>query len=194
MNSKNSTLALIVMMVFMTISSVLYASPPKTMTNNVSLSNQFNDPNYKFSIKYPSNWIYEQPVNGKIIFSGKKGTTSYYDSVVNIQIIPTKETGGIYNSTTEVIDNLKNQIASKASKIEVLGKGPIELTQNSKKFNGELFVFNYTFKDQEFKQMLFVILRPDHQAFYAWTYNATKQQYSIDLPIAKAMFQSWRIN
>ncbi len=167
----------------------------KEMKRNepIILPNVFDDPLNNFSINYANNWTFDQPAKEKIIFSGKKGTSSSA-SVVNIQTIASINAGGNFKDTKEVLEDLKKQIKSQTSKIEVLGEGPVTLKQHEKKFEGITFVFNYTYKNQEFKQMLVVVPSPDGKAFYVWTFNSTKNQFDIDLPVARAMLNSWVIH
>lgn len=158
-----------------------------------ALLNTYKDEKNKFSIQYPDTWTYEQPNADKVIFNGRKGTPSY-DSTIHIQTLPSKKNGGEYQNEKEVVNDLKKQISSKATNIVVLGEGPVEVSQNNEKLNGRVFVFNYNYEQKPYKQMLFVLPTKDGKAFYIWTFNSTKNQYSVDLPTAKMMFESWVID
>lgn len=153
----------------------------------------FENKSNRYSIQYPTDWEYEQPEKGTVIFSGKKGTPSYF-ATVNIQTILTKKSGGKYTNLKEFMASFKKQIAEHASDAKILDQGEAQLPQNPKKFHGEYLIFTYTLKGQAFKQMQFVIFRDDGLAFYAWGYTSPVEQYNTDLPIAKAMYESWIIN
>ncbi len=157
-----------------------------------SLLNLYDDKSAKYSIKYPANWEYEKSDKGTIIFSGKKGTPSFY-STVNIQTILSKKAGGKYSTIEELLASLKKQISENASNDKVVAQGQIELPQNSKRLHGKYLIFTYTYRNQNFKQMQFVISRDDDQALYAWAYTSPIEQYNADLSTAKAMYESWII-
>lgn len=163
-------------------------------SSEVKLTNLFEDKNNKFSIKYPTDWIYEQPEKGTVVFSGKKGTPGYY-STVNIQTVLTKKSGGNYKNLQEFIDNLKRQAKSGSKDVNFVGEGPINISESGHgmKMNGRYLVFTYTVQGQKFNQIQFVFLRNDGQVFYAWAYTSPVSQYKVFYPIAKAMFATWSI-
>lgn len=162
-------------------------------SSNASSANVYDDKNNKFSIKYPASWGYEKPEKGTIIFSGPKGTPSFY-STVNIQTILSKKAGGRYSTVEAFMGAIKKQIEEGSSHSKILSEGKVELPQNPKRFHGEYIVFTYSYKGQAFKQMQFVIARDDGSAFYAWAYTSPAEAYEADLPVAKAMYESWEIN
>lgn len=161
-------------------------------SNESLLPNVYEDNSNKFSIKYPADWEHEQPDQGSIVFSGKKGIPSYY-STVTIQLVPTKKAGGVYENTKAAIDNLKKQIFEQATDVKILDEGPIELPQNPNKFHGEYFIVTYTYQGKSLKKMQFILSSDDGSDFYAWGFTSPVEQYANDLFIAKAMYESWTI-
>jgi TM2 domain-containing membrane protein YozV len=145
----------------------------------------------RYTINYPAAWDYDQPDKRSILFSGKKGSASYY-TTVSIQVIPSKETGGAYSSVKEAISDLKNQISSQATNVKFLTSGQVELPTD-KKYHGESFVVTYDYKGHAMKKMLFIITSDNGTAFYAFGYTSPDTQYDVDLPVAKAMYESWKI-
>lgn len=157
-----------------------------------SSSNTFEDRNNRYSINYPTDWTYEEPSKGTVIFSGKKGTSAYY-STINIQTVLAKKSGGNYSTVDELMDSLKKQIPQLSADAKILNEGDVELPKNPEKFKGKSLVFTYNYKGQSFKQMQVVILRNDELAFYTWAYTAPADQYDREIPVAKNMFESWTI-
>ncbi|WP_454785485.1 DUF4864 domain-containing protein [Legionella sp. WA2024007413] len=167
--------------------------PSTTPSQENSLPKLFEAKGNKYSIRYPDDWSYVSPSKGTIVFMGKKGTAAYHVNV-NIQTILSKKSGGKYSSIKEIVDDLKKQLSTQASNAKILSQGEGELPKNPKRFHGEYLVFTYTFKGKTFKQLEFIISRDDELAFYTWAYTAPSDQYDINLPIAKAMYESWIID
>lgn len=152
----------------------------------------FEDKEDKYSIDYPDNWYYEQPDKSSVMFSGKKGTQSYY-STVTIQVLPMKKSGGIYGDVKDIVADLKGQIKEKTTDVKFISEGDAELPTNPAKFKGKYFVVSYTYKGQPMKKMQFIIVRPDGKVAYSWGYTTPADQYDMDLPTSKMMYESWKM-
>ncbi len=152
----------------------------------------FDDKEDKYSIDYPDNWYYEQPDKSSVMFSGKKGTQSYY-STVTIQVLPMKKSGGIYGNVKDIVADLKGQIKEKTKDVKFIAEGDAELATNPEKFKGKYFVVSYTYKGQPMKKMQYIIVRPDGETAYSWGYTTPADQYDMDLDTAKMMYESWKM-
>ncbi|KTD04790.1 DUF4864 domain-containing protein [Fluoribacter gormanii] len=169
----------------------------KFTSSNVSTSQEFtwlnfDNKNSRYSLKYPSNWEYIKSGKGTIVFRGKKGTDSH-NTTITIQTLLTKKNKGTYATIQDLKDDLKSQIFANAKEPKLLQQGEIDLPQNPKRFHGEFLVFNYKYKNKEFKQMYIIFLRDDGLAFYTWSYASLIKQYDKDLSLAKGMYESWVI-
>jgi hypothetical protein len=169
------------------------ASSDNTATSDdVALSNIYEDKSHSYSIRYPADWVYEKVSKHEILFSGKKGTPSYY-ATVTIQVLSTKAEGGSYVSVTEAINDLKQQIKS-LDKGKVLDEGPVKFSQEGETpISGQYVVYSYDYKGQPVQKTQFVIPSIDGKSFYSWVYTADPELFKEDLPIAKAMFASWTL-
>lgn len=148
----------------------------------------------EFSIKYPSNWIYEESDNGSVVFSGEKNTLAFY-STINIQIVLSKKGGGQYKSVKDIIADVKNQILKESPQTTFLKSGPFVLTtSNGFKLDGEFLIFIYSYEGHIMEQWQVVIPKKDGLAFYTWAYTAPISQYSLFLPVADAMLTTWIIH
>ncbi|MDR3492126.1 MAG: DUF4864 domain-containing protein [Gammaproteobacteria bacterium] len=168
------------------------AKDKTTSPISIALPELYKNESNRYSVKYPSDWETEVIGKGSIVFSGKKGSPSY-STGINIQAILTKNTGGLYSTVSEHIDADKKELATQLTNVKFLDQGEVELPQNPKQYKGEYLIFTYMNHGHEYKQMKFFILRDDKQLFYTWSYAAPIEEYNADLPINKAMFESWNI-
>lgn len=167
---------------------------PATATANVELTNIFENQTAQYSIKYPSDWEYEQPSKNIVVFSGKKDTPTYY-TTVNIQTILTKQSGGKYTNVKELIGSLKKQALALATKVKFIQEGEVSFTspQTHKKIKGRALVMTFSMKKNNFKQLQLVFLREDGKLFYAIIYTAPSDRFNTDFPIVRAMYNSWNV-
>lgn len=152
----------------------------------------YTEPGNSYTIQYPGNWYFDQSDKTSVMFSGKKGSPSYY-ATVTIQTLPMKKTGGIYGSVKDIVKDLKGQINEKTTNVRFLEEGKAELPKNKKEFIGQYFVVTYTYKGESMKKMQLIIIRPDGSAAYSWGYTTPADLYGNDLPVAKMMYESWEI-
>ena len=177
---------------------ISYLTPVRTRVNQNQNNtaeikyNVYQEKNHLYSIEYPADWKPEQPKANAVIFSGKKGTPSFY-SVVTIEVVAAKKQGGKYSSTQQAVNNLKDQIIQSATDVTILEEGEAKITANLKGFHGQYFLATYTYKGIPVKNVQFIIGKDD-KVFYSWGYTSTVTQYDTDLPLAKAMYESWSIN
>lgn len=152
----------------------------------------YNEPEEKYSIEYPDNWYFDQADKTSVMFSGKKGSPSYY-ATVTIQGLPMKKSGGIYADVKEIVDDLKGQIKEKTTDVKFIEEGDVSLPKDPEKFKGKYFVVTYTYKGESMKKMQYIIVQPDGSMAYSWGYTTPADIYESDLPVAQAMYDSWII-
>jgi hypothetical protein len=155
---------------------------------NLTYENKFA----KYTIQYPDNWYYENSDKYSVLFSGLKGTPAYA-STVTIQMLPMKKSGGLYKDAKAVAADLKKQIKEKTQDVKFLGEGSADLPGDGSAYHGEYFEVKYTYKGLPIHKMQYVIVTPDGSTAYSWGYTTDEERYSIDLPVAKAMYESWVI-
>lgn len=160
-------------------------------TSTSANANLFEDKTNHYTIQYPEDWHYKQSGKHSVLFEGKKGTRSNYSSII-IQVVPAKAASA-YKNVTAAMDELKKQISKQRTNVQILSSGPIELPTDPKNIHGESCVITFTLKGHEMKQMLFLLSRDGDKTLYSWTYISPVEQYNNDLPIAKAMYESWKI-
>jgi hypothetical protein len=153
----------------------------------------YKEPEGKYSIQYPDNWYFDQADKTSVLFSGKKGSPSYY-ATVTIQALPMKTAGGVYANINEIIDDLKGQINEQTTDTKFLKEGDIELPKDPSKYKGKYFEVTYTYKGEAMRKMQYIIIQPDGLVAYSWGYTTPADIYEKDLPVAQAMFESWIIN
>lgn len=152
----------------------------------------YTEPADAYTILYPDNWYSDQADKTSVMFSGKKGSPSYY-STVTIQMLPMKKLGGIYVSVADIVKDLKDQINEKTTNVKYLEQGKTALPSNPKDFIGEYFVVTYSYKGESMKKMQYIIIKPDGSAAFSWGYTTPADLYDADLPVAKMMLDSWKI-
>lgn len=155
--------------------------------------NTYDNKDSRYSMQYPSNWQYERAGDGTVVFSGKRGTDSFF-STVNIQTVLSKKNGGDFSSVKQFMIDIKHQALTQSPGVKFLENGPFTIKEkNGTQDEGEYLIFTYKYKGKEFKQWQIVVLRNDGQVFYAWAYTSPVAQYANDLATAKAMLTSWMI-
>lgn len=152
-------------------------------------SNLFSSPELGYSIQYPGDWIYEKSTPYTLVFSGREGTDAYMAtvSVQNVQA-PAGTTGRI---ASEILGNLKAQLAKGATEVAYFGEGPISLNETGGK--GLEFLVSYKKNGQGFRQWSVVAPRPSGAVAHIWTYSAPVDRFELYRKTAETMFRSWKI-
>lgn len=151
---------------------------------------KFKDSSSNYTLNYPANWEYEVADKGVVVFSGKKGTSSFYSTIIIQSTSPTT-VGGKEKTASEVMNDLKKRSAG-LSNVEYLHNGDYSITQaGTKKMNGKYTVFTYTNRDESFKQYIIVLPKKDNAGFYIWEYMSPVIQFEADFPVAQQMLSSW---
>lgn len=147
----------------------------------------------RFTVLYPSDWTFKELDKHSVIFNGEGGYSSVRPSIL-IQVLPIKMSANATKKSHLAMNDLKRQISLHGTNIKFLDAGLVELPSNPKKFHGEYIVFTYTDnKGNARKQMQFVLSSDDKKAIYSFSYTNTADLYNRDLPIAKTMYESWKI-
>ncbi len=124
-----------------------------------------NDIN-RYSMKYPDSWEMQSLGKGAILFNGHPGTRSY-DSLVNIQTVLTKKTGGDFITVKSFIHDLKKQAEHQTSDVKFVSSGSTSVMNNDgSKLQGEYLVFTYTYDGHRYKQWQVVVLRQDKTRWF----------------------------
>lgn len=158
-------------------------------SSNTNLTNTAVNKEFKYSIKYPDEWVLEQPNRQTVAFSWKKGSQTVYASI-NVQAIPSKKMGGIYSNTQDASDDLKKQITDNTTDVKFLDSGKVELPQNPKKIHGEYFIVTYNYHGMAMKKMQFILMKDNGDYIYTWGYTATAANFDQNLPLAQGMYES----
>lgn len=154
-------------------------------------SNLFEDKTNHYTIKYPGDWHYKQTTKNTTLFEGKKGTRSYFSSII-INVVSAKN-AQIYKNIDAAMDTLKKQITSRRENVQISASVPIELPTDPKNINGLSCILTFTIKGHKMKQLQILLSRDGNKTIYSWSYISPVEQYDNDLPIAKAMYESWKI-
>ncbi len=149
----------------------------------------FSSPELGYSIQYPRNWVYEKIAPFTLVFSGRKGTDAYMAtiSVQNVQA----PVGAPERISSEILSNLKAQLARDATEVSYFGEGPISLNETGEK--GVEFLVSYNKNGQGFRQWSIVVPRPSGAVAHIWTYSAPVERFELYRKIAETMFRSWKI-
>ncbi|RDI37274.1 hypothetical protein [Aquicella lusitana] len=159
----------------------------------ILLTKTYDNQDSRYSIKYPTNWEYQIPAQGTVVFSGVEGTSAYY-ATVNIQTVLSKQTGGDFETVEAFMADIKKQALDEFQNAIFLDSGPISLSMpDGTEVKGEFLTFTYDYNGIAFKQWQVVLLRNDEQVFYAWAYTSPAAQYEENLTIAQAMLKTWSI-
>lgn len=154
---------------------------------------EFKDKKNQYVIEYPANWVMNRSSENIVSFYGKEGTISH-DSQVSLEVVPAKSNGGKYEDAKAAIDALQNNFTANEKNVKVVESGKIRLLSQAEKFYGEYFIATYTHEGRQMKKIQIVVATDGGSVFYFWSYTSPVAQYDIDLPTAKAMFESWTID
>jgi len=164
----------------------------ETQTSSTNNDHVFENKKYKFTIKYPTGWDYQQPDLQSVNFSWKSGHDAYY-AEVNLQVIPSKLAGGIYSSPHDVVVSLKDDILKDTTQVKFIAGGTASLPYDPARFKGEYFIVTYTYNHEPMKKMQYIFMEQGSNYIYSWGYTAYADHFDNDLPFAKEMFESWSI-
>lgn len=178
---------------FLYFSLIFFTFADDDNASSIVLAETYKDNISQYSINYPKEWIFEKTGVGAVIFSGKKNTPAYF-STVNIQTLLTKKSNGDYNTVDDVINDIKKQILAESPKTTFLNEEAYELTTTQgQQLKGKFLIFIYSYQGHIIEQWQIVLPRSDGSVFYSWAYTSPLSQYSQDLPIARAMLKTWKI-
>lgn len=164
------------------------APAPKT-TNDLFV---YKDKKTNFSAICLKSWEHGSKRPGSFFCTGKKGTPSY-QTFINVHTITAKKPDGHILTTNEYINSVREQILKIDPKAKFLDQGPAELPQNPKEFKGEYLLSTFTYKNQLFKRLEFVVSKDNQSMLYDWSYTSTEDQYNKDLPYAKKLYEAMTI-
>ena len=150
-------------------------------------SKLFSSPELGYSIRYPSNWVYEKVSPFALVFSGREGTDAYL-ATVSVQNV---QAGATERASREIMSNLKAQLAKDATEVSYFGEGPISLKEAGGK--GVEFLVTYKKNGRGFRQWSIIIPRPSGAVAHIWTYSAPVERFERYRKIAETMFRSWKL-
>lgn len=153
------------------------------------VSNLFSSPELGYSIQYPGDWIYEKSTPYTLVFSGREGTDAYLATVSVQNVQAPAGTGG--SIASEILDNLKVQLAKGATDVSYFGEGPISLNETGGE--GLEFLVFYKKNGRDFRQWSVVAPRPSGAVAHIWTYSAPADRFELYRKTAETMFRSWKI-
>ncbi|MEW5818761.1 MAG: hypothetical protein AB1782_01095 [Cyanobacteriota bacterium] len=185
------TIVIIASCIFILLFSSLFCFKESILMAQMLDSVKFEEPGYGYSIKYPSDWIYEKKGNATIIFSGLKGTDSYF-STVNVQkLFSNKFEEGSYDSVMSVINDLKNQLINGAVDTKIFDEKDYNYSDSIK---GREFTTEYSRYDEKFKQWVVVVPGKNNDFYFLWSYTCPIHLYNEYYMTAKAMLKSWKLD
>lgn len=164
-----------------------YAPKP---TAPVVLSNTYEEVHKRYFIKYPADWIYTTLDDGSVIFSGPKGSDSFF-TLVKIERLTASNLG---TEKISIIDLAKDFIEQASQRGRILWFDFASLPSDPKRFRGVSVTVSYPYNGKQFKKIQYIIAQDSSQKeYYLWSYTAVEQYYNLSLPTINAMFNSWVI-
>ena len=161
-----------------------------TNTKSVFLGNTYEQENKLYTLKFPDNWIYTNQDDGSVIFSGPKGSYSFF-TLVKIERLTAASLGTNKVSTVDLVRSFTDQVSTRG---KVLSFGNTSLPSDPKHFKGMHVTATYPYNGKTFKKTQYFIARDGSQTvYYLWSYTAVEEFYDRSLPIINAMFDSWVI-
>ena len=168
-------------------------APVSAEPEKVTLPNIFEREGLGYTIGYPADWVYEEPTQYQIVFSGKKGTSAYY-STVSVQNIASKKLDGKHDSIASVKTSLIDQLNASAIDVRVSDEKLFTYEkEGTPKLTGAELVAEYTNNKTRFKQWIVIVERVGKEIYHVWSYTSPIEQYDAYLPSARDILESWII-
>lgn len=157
---------------------------------DLSLTKSYSDPKGLYTIKYPTSWESSEKSETTVLFSGREGRDSYY-TTVNIQALPTKVNGGVYENADALLEDLRNQLKDDTGK-NISASEPFEYKVGDKTVTGFRFNAEYEIEGDKFKQMQMVVPSLSGDKFvYALAYTSPPEIYDTYKVVADAILSTW---
>ena len=157
----------------------------------IELGNVFQGQGFGYLIRYPSDWIYQNPSPYTVVFSGARGTPAYY-STVTIQNLASTALGGKYASVDDVLSEFKCELASGSEEIRIYDPKLWTWTlSDGRKLAGKGFTAEFTRQGTSYRAWEVVFPHPNGNVFCTFAYTSSPEEFATYLPIAQAMFESW---
>ena len=161
------------------------------LAQTVELGNVFRDAQLGYSLRYPTDWIYQKPSPYTVVFSGPQGTAAYY-STVALQDIASTRIGGTFDSAQAVVNDLKCQLATGSDDVHLYNSWPLTwVLASGEKLVGSEFTVEFTRQNERFKMWQVVLPLRGGDVFCSWSYTSPSDQFDTFFGIARAMFDSW---
>ncbi len=162
----------------------------KQQSEDLSLTNTYNDPKGLYTIKYPASWEVEQKSETTILISGKEGRDSFY-TTVNIQALPTKKNGGVYENAEALLEDLKDQLKDDTGK-NITDEKSFEYPMGDVTVTSYKFMSEYEYETDKFKQLQEIIPSMNGNYLFALAYTTPPELYDTYKALAESILSTWQ--
>lgn len=146
----------------------------------------YNDPQQHFSAACFKQWSYGSNQPGSFFCTGKKGTPSHH-AYISIHMMEPGKSKNI--SINEYITHLKRHIQAIDPKAIFIDQGIAQLPTDPQHINGQYLMSTFTYQQQPFKRLEFVLSKNPKAPIITWSYTATSSQFDKDLPLVKQLYE-----
>lgn len=153
----------------------------------------YKDHRTHFSAICLKTWEHGSKEKGAFFCTGKKGTPSD-QTYISVRTIPAKKADGHILTVNDYINSMKRHILEIDPKAIFLAQGDAELPKNPQQYKGQYLLATFTYNNQTFKRLEFVVSKDNQSLLYDWSYTSTAAQYENDLPLAKQLYESMTID
>ncbi len=157
---------------------------------DLTLSKTYTNTTARYSVKYPTSWQAVPKNETTVLISGMEGRESFY-STVNIQALPTKESGGVYENAEALLEDLKSQLKNDTSS-NITGEMSFDYALGDKTVKGYKFIAEYDFEEDKFKQLQTVIPSSDGNYIFALAFTAPPDLYDRYKSVAESIMSTWQ--
>jgi len=158
-------------------------------TEDLTLTNTYTDPKARYSVKYPASWVAEEKNEMTVLISGPQGRDSYY-TTVNIQALPSKKNGGVYENAEALRDDLKVQLQEDEG-TKITDDTTFDYPMGDQTVKGYKFIAEYAFEGDKFKQMQTVIPSSDGNYLFALAFTSPPELYDTYKSVAESILSTW---
>jgi len=158
------------------------ATPIKPKATASDGPQRFAEPGFGYTMPYPPNWVYEKPSQWTVVFSGPKGTDSYY-STVTVQNLQ----AATYPTMDAVVADLKAQLKASGKKHRWHHTLPYLHMDDAGNIQGKQFTMEYWEGKEKLRRSGILIPRPEFGVYHYWSYTAPEALWGESLDLAEAM-------
>ena len=157
------------------------------------LDNTFGEAALGYTIDYPADWVVERPSEFTVLFTGVGWTPASRVSFT-IQNVASSAIGGRFETSSELLDDLKCQLATGGGDVCIyIGEAITVVDTSNRTLIGPQIVAEYEYDGDIYQEWIAVVPHGSGDIFYILSYTAPRDDYDRFEPTVLEMVSTWTI-